>query len=141
MKKYQTVLTQVSFETVRLFSYGTVFCKYLLYTGKYVPLGFFSPLSPSLSVDECKTGRPKNVSNYLSLITTMSGRMQDGAKHFASEEWQKPQGAKILLYTVLQISPTCYHRNYDPTNQENSVYPLNIDPYEYKSFHSIWRYL
>lgn len=38
----------------------------------------FTPLSPSLSAGGLKTD--SNVSNYLSFNTTLSGRIQDGAK-------------------------------------------------------------
>lgn len=47
---------------------------------------FFSPLSSSLSADELKNGRIPMSQNNLSLNTTTSWRIQDGAKPFASKE-------------------------------------------------------
>lgn len=39
-------------------------------------------------------------SNYFFLNITLSGRIQDGAKLFASEEGRMKHGTKITLYTV-----------------------------------------
>lgn len=61
---------------------------------------FFSPLSSSLSAVELKNGRIPMSQNNLSLNTTTSWRIQDGAKPFASKEGRKYQRAKITLYTV-----------------------------------------
>lgn len=61
---------------------------------------FFSPLSSSLSADELKNGRIPMSQNNMSLNTTTSWRIQDGAKPFASKEGRKYQRAKITLYTV-----------------------------------------
>lgn len=43
------------------------------------------------------------VSNYLSLFTTLYGRIQDETKPFVSWKGWKQHGAKIFLYTVLFI--------------------------------------
>lgn len=52
----------------------------------------FSPLSPSVSEDEFKTGRTpmsQTIFLYTSLYTTLSGRIQVRAKPFASGKGQK----------------------------------------------------
>lgn len=56
----------------------------LLYTGKYLPPFFFLPFLHSLSVGEFKTGRIRTI--QIILNTTLSRRIQDRAKLFASEQ-------------------------------------------------------
>lgn len=80
----------------------------ILYAGKYLPPPppppvSFSPLLALLLACEFKTGRNFHVSNDLSLNTTVSGRIHDGAKLFASVEVRKLHEVKITLYTVYMI--------------------------------------
>ena len=61
------------------------------YTGKYsLPFRFFALVVRWLFLDWANS----NVSNYLPLNTTVSGRIQDGAKLFASVEGRKLHGGK-----------------------------------------------
>lgn len=56
----------------------------LLYTGKYLPPFFFWPLLHSLSVGKFKTSEFERFKLFLN--TTLSRRIQDRAKLFASEQ-------------------------------------------------------
>lgn len=65
----------------------------LLYTGKYLPPGFFWPLLHSLSVGKFKTGEFERFKLFLN--TTLSRRIQNSL--------QVNKGEIITLYTLLEI--------------------------------------
>lgn len=86
VKKIENDIREIKLNT----AYGEIFTPDL-----------FSPLSPSLSTDEFKTGRIM-MSQTISLKTHlyMSGQVQNRAKLFARVEGQKIHRTKNILFTV-----------------------------------------
>lgn len=71
-----------------------------LYTRKYSPRFIFTPFAVIVS-GRIQDWANYNVSYYLSLNTSVSGRILYGAKLFARIEGRKLQWVKIALYTEL----------------------------------------
>lgn len=70
----------------------------LLYTGKYSHRFIFAPFN-LVVCRQIYDWANSYVSNYLSLNTTTSGRIQDGAKSFVSEEGRKITGENNPVYS------------------------------------------
>lgn len=62
---------------------------------------YFPPLT-SLLAGEINTGQIP-MSQIISYNTTLSGQIQDWVKPFASEKGENNTGAKITLYTVVEL--------------------------------------
>lgn len=69
----------------------------LLFTEKYSPLFYFRPCCQRVNL---RLGDFTDVSNNLSLNTSVSGRIQNGVKLFTSVEGRKLHGSKITQYTI-----------------------------------------
>lgn len=96
-------LKALSTPVLLLHTFNRLVCDQSLIVANTVYKEIFTPVlfSPSLPAGKFKTGQ---IPYYLSLKTTLSGRIEDGVKLLASVDEQKLHGVKITMkitmYTV-----------------------------------------